>query len=696
MKKHTATLIALIMLPAFCYCQTSAKIANDAFVITRMVNKFHVDPRPVDDAFSTDVFNGMLLRADGDKTLFTKNDIARLAVYATTIDDQIKQRKTAYLDLFTALYRQRLKQADSLLTEIAKRPFTLNTPDKFTALEKDAYPQSIAAMQQKLDKILKARIIYELIDGLPAQFRSFSLAKQKQYLDSAQAELKKSVTGSYKRRISNILQNPYGIPQYVGNLYCETIASCFDPHTEFLPPEEKENFESELGKQPFLFGFTMKEDKNGGVLIDGLEPGSPAFKGGQLKKGDKFITVQWEGRDPVDVSDISEVDFAALMDQSNHAKVLFTVKHPDGTIIKVPLQKEQVALNDDEGRVKSFILKGKNTVGYIYLPDFYEDWEAANQGLNGCANDVGREILKLKKENITGLIIDLRYNGGGSAEEATELAGIFIDAGPVEQEKERDGKVHTYKDTDRGTIYDGPLVVLVNGASASASELLAGSLQDYNRAVIVGSPTYGKATAQAIFPMDTTVTYENIRDKQSDNYLKITVSKLYRITGATAQFSGVQPDILLPDALDAYITKEADDPAALRPNTIEANKYYQPYAPLPLRSLAASIQPEIDTSKYFNAVKKFDAYATQQKALKDVSLDLKDALAADRNSFNPGTSLDEDTSPKKYKVQNNRFEADRLNADSTLKELNDEFTKQIINDAYISIAYDVLDKLKTP
>jgi len=695
MKNPAAALIAFIIIPALAYCQTAAKIANDAFVITRMVNKFHVQPRPVDDAFSTYVYNGMLTKTDGDKIFFIQDDITRLSAYTTAIDDEIKHRKTGYLNLFTSLYAQRLKQADSLITEIAKKPFSLNVPEKFTVAEKNSYPLSIGDMQLKMAKTMKAQIIYELTDDLPSNFRSFTPVKQKKYLDSAQLSLQKKMTESYKRRINNISQNPYGITQYMGNLYCETIASAFDPHTEFLPPEEKENFESELGKQPFLFGFTMKADKNGGVLIDGLEPGSPAFKGGQLKKGDKFITVQWEGKPPVDVADISVDEFAALMDESNHAKVLFTIKRPDGTLVKVPLQKEQVAVNDDEGKVKSYILKGKNTVGYIYLPDFYEDWETGNNGLNGCANDVGREIIKLKKENITGLIIDLRYNGGGSAGEATELAGIFIDAGPVEQEKERDGKVHTFKDIDRGTIYDGPLVILVNGESASASELLAGSLQDYNRAVIVGSPTYGKATAQVIFPMDTTVTFDNIQQVQTENYLKITVSKLYRVNGTTAQFNGVQPDILLPDVLDAYITKESAEATALRPTTIAANKYYEPYPPLPIKTLAASVQAEIDSSKYFNAVKNFVADAKQQKELKDISLNLKDAIAADDlDKRDDDSTLDKDKSPKKYTVQNNQFEADRLKTDSTLKELNEEFTKQITDDAYISIAYDVLDKLK--
>jgi carboxyl-terminal processing protease len=302
----------------------------------------------------------------------------------------------------------------------------------------------------------------------------------------------------------------------------------------------------------------------------------------------------------------------------------------------------------------------------------------------------------LKKENIDGLILDLRNNGGGSAEEATELAGIFIDAGPVQQEKDRDGKVYTLKDVNRGTIYDGPLVILVNGYSASASEIVAGALQDYNRAVIVGASTYGKATAQIVFPMDTTVTPETLATRQSEDYLKITISKLYRVTGTTAQFSGVHPDIVLPDLLDAYISKEADDPFALRPTTIQPNKYYTPYPPLPLKTLVQSVQTEIDTNRYFRAVKSFVAEAKTQKAARDISLNLNDAIAAEQAAGINEAALSAAITTKKFSIQSDQYEIARMQSDSYLKELNDEFSQQVLTDPYIGIAYDVLGKLKSP
>ncbi len=686
-------LLALVHLPLLSVCQTTDKVANDAFVLIRMVNKYHVEPREVNAAFSADVFTGMLAQTDEERLLFNQNDIDRLTSYRNTLQNEIKQRKTGYLDLFINIYRHRLEQADSLVNQVGKTPFDFYNTEKFTVAEDTSYPASAAAMRLKLYKKIKEDALDEFTDNLPVNFKSFAPAKQKKYTDSALAAAQRKVISSYKRRIDDILQNPHGIIQYTGNIYCQTIASCFDPHTEFFPPEEKENFESVLGKQPFQFGFRLKPDKNGGIIIDNLQPGSPAYKSGKLNKGDKFMSLQWDGRQPIDISDASMREFTELIDETSHEKVLFTMKKADGSLVQVSLQKELAVGNDDDDRVKSFILKGdNNTVGYVYLPAFYQDWESNGDDLNGCANDVGREILKLKKENIKGLILDIRYNGGGSVQEATELAGIFIGAGPVAQEKEKDEKVRAIKNFNNGTIFDGPLVILVNSYSASASELVAGTLQDYNRAVIVGSTTYGKATMQVVLPMDTTVTPENYARKQTDNYLKLTVSRLYRVNGTTAQVRGVQPDIVLPDMLDAYISKEADEPHALKPTTVAPNKYYRPLPPIALSEVAAGIKAEVDTSKYFNTVKNYLALAAQKKTPRDISLNVKDAIAdAGQQDDN---ALDTGVGRKKFTVQNSQLEMARLRADSNLRELNDEFSQQVASDAYINIAYEVLSKLK--
>ncbi len=343
--------------------------------------------------------------------------------------------------------------------------------------------------------------------------------------------------------------------------------------------------------------------------------------------------------------------------------------------------------------MKSFLLKGDKTIGYISLPAFYTDWEDASKDINGCANDVAKEIIKLKQENIDGLILDLRYNGGGSMQEAVDLAGIFIDAGPVGQIKSSDGKIFTLKDMNRGTIYDGPLVLLVNGYSASASEMLAGTLQDYNRAIIVGTPTYGKATAQVVLPMDTTISLENDnQSKQTSSYIKLTTDKLFRITGATAQGTGVQPDILLPDVSEAEPQHETDEYFTLHVSNIDANKYYKPYPFLPIAALKKIAADKIAPDDYF---KKLNDYLVLYKGCrqqKDISLQWKDASEERKKVDDAYSTMQnaKDSMKAGFTVQENIYEQQRLETDGSLKEMNKILKRYLQDDPVLNIGYDML------
>ena len=544
-------------------------------------------------------------------------------------------------------------------------------------------------MQKKLYKKIKLDVLNDLLD-FNDDIASQNLSKQKQILDSVQIGIQKKTQSVYKRNITRILQSPGGIEQFTADEYCKALASCYDPHTEFFPLTEEENFESDLGNQSFRFGFAIKQNDDGGVMINDLEPGSPAYKCGLLNKGDKFQTLQWQGQNTIDVADADAREISDILTQSNHDKLIITVKKADGTLRTVELMKAQSDASDDD-KVKSFLLKGAKTFGYISLPAFYNNWEDESVGNNGCANDVAKEILKLKKENIAGLILDLRYNGGGSVQEAVELSGIFIDAGPVAQMKSRsEEKIFTLKDVNRGTIFDGALLILVNGYSASASELVAGSLQNYNRALIVGSSTFGKATGQIILPLDTMVNI-NVDNsaKQSANYLKVTTDNLYRVDGTTAQFTGVEPDIALPDFLQMNADRESGEPFALPPTVIDANKYYKPFPALPLPTLQAIAKQEVDTMKYF---KNLSAYIHQYKLLNaphDVSLNWKDAIAAEKSN---SLTIDFDTANYSgtYSIQNNAYDLERLKSDDSSKNINKDFINYLSHDPYIKISYDLL------
>lgn len=670
------------------------KEVHDAWLISRMVEKYHVQPRALDDTMSAAIYSRLLEELDPQKFFLTGEDIARLQVYRFRIDDEIRNSQADFLQLLTGIYKQRLMQADTMIDHIVAAPFQFTINERLTAGEQSAYPATGREMHTKMYKLLKLSVLRSII----RYYGQRELAPSQKITDSLEPILRKKAGSRAKRNIKRMLQSPQGFESMIGIAYCQVLASTYDPHTDYFPPEMKTAFESELGNKPLAFGFSLNEDEDGNPQIAHLIPGSPAFQSGGLNEGDKIVSIQWDTKDAIDVTGASLAELNGMLSAEGGLKAILTVIKSDGTRRQVSLFKARLNVDEDEDKVKGFILKGARTIGYISLPAFYSDWEDS-KGVNGCANDVAREIIKLKKENMDGLILDLRYNGGGSMEEAVELSGIFIDAGPVEQIKDRDNKIYTLKDVNRGTIFDGPLLLLVNGFSASASEMVAGTLQDYNRALIVGSPTYGKATAQVVVPIDTTIDPEKYDGhKEGSSYIKITTSKLYRINGTSAQVIGVKPDILLPEPPDAAGEREANEKFALPSSTIDANKYYKPLPPLPIQSLVQAAKSMIDSSDFFKAAINNNSQIKNDDLSRDYSLLLKDALL--ENIKESGTASGERREatasvekPAAFKVTNLIYEQQRIQADHNVQTMNEERKTSLSEDPYVSIAYQLLTVL---
>jgi carboxyl-terminal processing protease len=666
------------------------KAATDAFVITRMAEKFHLQPKPIDDAFSASTFDRLLQKLDEDKIFFTREDIGQLLPYRFKLDERLRDKQAGFLGLLSGIYEKRLKQADTLIDQLGRSSFEFNTAEQLTVAEDTNYAANATALRAKLRKILKADVLELLLDAAK-NIKLTDPARQKKFVDSAEAIYRKKVLSSYRRYIKKALESPGGIQQSVGEQYCEVIATYYDPHTNYFSLTTKENFDSELGQKSMLFGFGLDEDESGNVVITRLKPGSPAYQSGQLNEGDKIQSIKWEGKSAIDVSDATVEEVSSIISASNHDKATITVQKADGTKRAVELAKAQMEDDPDADKVKSFLLKGSRTIGYISLPAFYSDWENEENNINGCANDVAREIIKLKKENIDGLILDLRYNGGGSVREAIELAGIFIDAGPVAMEKDRGAKVFTLKDANRGTIYDGPLFIMVNGFSASASELVAGTLQDYNRAIILGSTTYGKATSQAVLPMDTTISLEkDFLKRNTSSYIKLTLDKLYRVTGTTAQFSGVQPDVALPDIIDALAQREANETFAIPATGIEPNKFFRPLPPLNKATLQAYANSIVDTSAFFKSLSHYIAAKKAALQKKDIPLGWNNAMLQKQKEPDaddtPSFALNK---ARSFTITNNQYEQQRLQGNANLQQLNNTWRSFLEKDPYLQVVYEL-------
>jgi carboxyl-terminal processing protease len=335
--------------------------------------------------------------------------------------------------------------------------------------------------------------------------------------------------------------------------FVNSLVSIYDPHTGYYPPKEKENFDIYMSGQLEGIGAQLQQ-KDGLIKVSRIVAGSASWKQGDLKAGDFILSVAQGDEETVDVTDMRLDDAVRLIRGKKGTEVRLTVKKVDGNIVIIPIIRDVVQL--EETYAKSAVLKNNSTIGYLKLPKFYVDLSKKGGG-RSCALDVKEELEKLNLENVDGLILDLRNNGGGSLQDAVKIAGFFIKEGPIVQIKSRLGSPYVMKDTDPSVEYNGPLVIMVNYFSISASEIVSAALQDYNRAIIVGSRTsYGKGTVQRFFNLD------ELNKMNSEmnplGAIKLTTQKFYRVNGGATQLKGVSADIELPDAYDQIDIGEAE------------------------------------------------------------------------------------------------------------------------------------------
>ncbi len=670
--------------------QLTRPTAEIAYTITRMAEIYHVQPRPVDNTFSADLFSQMIHALDGDKIYLNDEDIRQLSLSKDKLADQLLNKKEDFLNQLIVLYTKKINQTDSILDTLSKSKFDLNLNESYTVFEDSSFAPNETLRKIKLYKLVKRNILETVVDIYEADS-----TKKNIKTDSLEPAARKKVCHAFKRDIQRIRQTKGGLAGFVRNAWCESVASCYDPHTEFFSPGKKEEFQGELGDKQLQFGFSLGEGKDA-TEITRLKPGSPAYKSGLIHEGDQILALQWEGNEEVDVSDGSVDEVNAFIAGDHGNSLTLTLKKSDGTTRKVTLQREKSTLDDDNSKVRSFILKGEHRVGFISLPAFYTDWNGEEGGSNGCADDVAKEIIKLKKENIEGLILDLRYNGGGSMLEAIALAGIFIDSGPVGMTRNKEGKIYTMKDINRGSVYDGPLILLINGFTASASEMVAGTLQDYHRALIVGSPSFGKATAQVILPLDTLFDEKHLdRMKTADNFIKITIDRLFRVNGMSAQQTGVIPDIFLPDFSETQSEREKSLPFSLPNVSIDANKYYHPYPSISVDPLKSFSKSFTDTSRFFISFKKYLEVLIWAQTVRDQVL-VFNKMMEERNLINKNLIEGEksiNNSKPPYEIEWDQYEKVRMQVDEDLRNTNTMLSHVLSRDTGILLGYEIASRM---
>ncbi|MEI9943856.1 MAG: carboxy terminal-processing peptidase [Chitinophagaceae bacterium] len=669
----------------------SSPFRDKAIVLKRMIEKNHYSPREVNDSFSVAVFEEMINTADPRRLLFTAPEYTQLTANRLNLDDELNGKGWVFFDLFSALYKKSLLRADTIINKIFQKPFDYNANETISSSSSRErtynFSADTKALTDRWSRYFKLLILDDVYDAMNED--STKKMTFKGALTSLEPGIKEKIKRAELKSIKKILEDPNGYSTFVEDIYLNAIASSFDPHTNYFSTREKENFQAQLSTEVLSFGLDLEENDKGEIVIEHLVPGGPAWKSGELHKGDELLSLQWEGKQAVEINSAEIENVYDIIGESDRDRMVFKFQKPDGSIKIVLLRKEKI--NNEENVVKGFVLNGEKKIGYILLPGFYTEWE--NESGSSCANDVAKEIIKLKKEKIDGLILDVRFNGGGSLGEAIDMMGIFIEEGPLMSDKGRDNKRLTYKDPNRGTIYDGPMVLMVNGQSASASEILAGALQDYNRAVIVGSNTFGKSTMQQMFLLDTN-RLRPFTGTQDQDVIKITMKKLYRLDGESAQRKGVKPDVALPDAFDALDYRESTFQNALPSDTVKRNAYYKPLSPLPVAELSRQSNARVLPNKEFQAVNKFIEQQKQSRQQSSRTIPLKWDSFEKWAQENEPRLVDEATvATKNFTAGNHSQDKQVIQNDPFVKEVNDTWLKNIDTDFYIQEAFLVLKDL---
>lgn len=526
-------------------------------LITFILDKAHFDARIINDTFSDEVFNSYLKSLDPQKRYFYKSDIKEFEAYRNEIDDQVKNKDLSFFELTFSRLKKRINESKSIYPEVLSSPFDFTKKELINSdYEKLPYVTSEDEMRKRWHRRLKFSTLNTLYDKIEEQNQNIeknndSVVKTEAELEKEAREITKSSIDEYFDFTDDLTEKDWF------SVYLNSIAEAFDPHTYYFAPKDKDRFDISMSGKLEGIGARLQK-KNDNIKIVEVISGGPAWRGEEVEVGDIILKVRQEKeKESVSIVGMRLDDAVSLIKGPKGTKVILTLRRVNGSIENIEIIRDVVELEETYAK-SALIKKGNNIFGLINLPKFYfnmDDYKKRNASL-----DVKKEIERLKDEGMQGLVIDLRNNGGGSLQAVVEMAGLFIKNGPIVQVKGKDDRPQVLKDTDSSITWDGPLVIMVNELSASASEILAAAMQDYKRAIIIGSKqTYGKGTVQNVMELNRWLRSSDVGKLGA---IKVTTSKFYRINGGSTQLEGVKSDVIVPDRF-SYIKmgeKDQDNP----------------------------------------------------------------------------------------------------------------------------------------
>jgi len=559
--------------------QTLPAACNQQAAVLRNISATHFDPPAFTYTTNLQVLDIFMKEADERNMIFLARDREELVQVLSQAEEA--DAFCLLVKAASAIFTRRVKQADSIVNAIEASSLVFSPPDTilFTRQPNERIlSESLHVLSHRLVKRAK----YET---LSAMAQSGNSGDPVELPGNTINSIKENAFKKSTRRMRQFLSeynSEENIVTHIGDCVSDAIAQRCDPHTNFLNNPQLESYQNALSTEEISFGFSAGEDENGNIIISDLVPGGPAWKSDNLNENDRLLSYRFENEKEVTLEYLELEDFEKLFSKAAGKTVELKVRKKDLKIKTVTLRKEKI--QSQENALNSYVVSYQSRkLGYIPIPSFYLDQESDSR--QGCANDVAKEIVELKQDSVTGIILDLRYNGGGSMREAIGLAGIFIDEGPVAIYRPRDSKPFVLKDINRGVIWDGPLVILVNSASASASEFVTAALQDYNRALVVGSTTFGKGTAQSVMLLDSGFAVNSKVNVPAPGYMKVTGGKFYRVTSESHQARGIVPDIELPGVIERVMEKESDYPYHMECDSVKKKIAYKKLPELPRRQL---------------------------------------------------------------------------------------------------------------
>ena len=690
-------IIGVVSLFALYPRQIEDPIEKEAVILKSVVNileRAHFKPKDINDDFSKKVYQSYLDLLDGGKRFLIQADVDKLKPYEKQIDDEILSTKLNFFNASLDIINAAQSRVKSYYKEILAKPMTFNEKETISYdFDKMPYAKNEKELYARWEKILKANVLDEIVQVQNGQ-ENDSLKVDKTEIKSfatIEKEAREKVLKDYDRLFERMekLRREDRFSDYINS-----ITEQFDPHTSYFSPNDKEDFD--IGMSGRLEGIGARLQADGEYTkVSEIVVGGPAWKEKNLEAGDVIMKVAQEGQPAIDIRGMRLDDVVSKIRGKKGTKVILTVKKVSGTIQNITITRDEVLM--DESFAKSVIIGQEGVlenIGYIYLPKFYADFDN-NKG-RFSFTDVAKEVEKLKKANVNGIILDLRNNPGGSLNDVVKMAGLFIEQGPIVQVKSRENEPYVMNDEDKSYAYDGPMVVLVNHQSASASEILAAALQDYKRAVIIGgTSTYGKGTVQRFVDLDRTVSVAN--NLKPLGQLKLTIQKYYRINGGSTQLEGVTPDIVLPDAFNYIKIGERENKSAMEWTKIAPARYSQNVFVINnMDDIKAKSKKRVETNPLFKAIDENAHRIKEQSDKKIYTLEL-DSYKKDMNSrkeqtkkFNalfkeiPGLS-----------VENIPEDAKLIQRDSASIARNQTFIKNIKKDVYIEEAMQVIKDLQT-